>query len=419
MVETSSDNQKQDSGSLSTLDAAHENTDEADIDLLQYFIIIAKHKRSILLFTFVVALASIVVTLLLPNKYTATAVLMPPRQDQSSATALLGELIGKGSSGAGIATALGLQNPNDLYVGILRGRTIADNLIGRFKLQELYDLQTSVETREELEDNTTVTAGKNGLIAISVEDRDPKRAAAIANAYVEELERLTAELTFSEASQRRKHFQEQVDAARIGLAKADQELKVVQEQTGLIRPPEQAHAIFGAMAALRGEIAAKEVELTAIKTFATNQNPDYARVQGQLSTLRGQLVGLEKSNKLGLGDILLPTSKVPEAGVRFLEKWRNVKYYETLYELLAKQLEFARIDEGKNSTIIQLVDKAVEPDKKSRPKRAVIVLVSTLVAGVLGLLYAFIKEGYENAKQDPKRSRLIRKLRENLRLFPK
>jgi tyrosine-protein kinase Etk/Wzc len=418
MVETSSDNQKPADGSVSALDAAHESTDEADIDVLQYFIVIAKHKRSILLFTFVVALVSVVITLLLPNRYTATAVLMPPRQDASSATAILGELIGKGSSG-GIATALGLQNPNDLYVGILKGRTIADSLIERFKLQKLYDLETLVETREELEDNTTVTAGKNGLIAISFEDKDPQRAAAVANAYIEELERLTAALAFSEASQRRKHFQDQVDAARVGLAKADQAMKVVQEETGLIKPPEQAHAIFGAMAALRGEIAAKEVELTAMKTFATNQNPDYIRLKEQLTTLRGQLVGLEKSNKLGLGDILLPTSKVPEAGVRFLEKWRDVKYYETLYELLAKQLELARIDEAKNSTIIQLVDKAVEPDKKSKPKRAVIVLISTLVAGVLGLLYAFIKEGYEAAKRDPMRSRLILRLRENLRLFPK
>jgi tyrosine-protein kinase Etk/Wzc len=401
-----------DSGKVASQEASDYALDGArNVDLLEYALVVAKHKRAILTFVASVAIVTAAISLFVPNKYTATAVIMPPRQDQSSPAAFLGELIGRGSGGgAGIATALGLQNPNDLYASVLKSRTVADRLIDKFKLHDLYEQDTLVETREELAEHTNIVAGKDGLIAVSFEDKDPKRAAAIANAYIDELEALTADLAISDASRRRKHFEQQVHEARGSLAKADQALKVVQEQTGLIKPSEQAQAIFAAIGAVRAQVAAKEVELSAMQTFATPHNPEVVLAQDQLKSLKVQLARLESNSQLVPGNVQVPTSKVPEYGLLYLEKFRDVRYYEALYELLAKQLELARIEEGKNSTIIQLVDKAVEPDKKSKPKRTLIVLISAFAALVVGILYAFVRDNYGQISRDPSRAHLLRQL---------
>jgi len=394
----------------------HHGEDD-EISLLDLLIVLAKHKKMILRFTGSIAAIALVAVFLMPKIYTGTAVMMPPQEDKSAASAMLGQLIGLGgtSGGSGIASALGLRNPNDLYVGILKSRTIADRLIERFKLQDLYRESTLVDTRKELDGNTTITAGKDGLITIEVDDEDPKRAADMANAYVEELDNLTRNLAVTDASRRRIYYQKQVDETKEALRKADLALKAVQEKTGLIKPDDQASAIFYTMASLRGQIAAKEVELSAMSSFATGKNPDYIRVQQELAGMREQLAGFERNNKLGGGDILVPTGKIPEAGLEFLTKWRDVKYYETVYQLLAKQLELARVEEGKNAILIQLVDKALPLDKKSKPKRALIVILSTLAAGVLAVLWALLADGYERARIDPFQAERLRRLRDNLR----
>jgi uncharacterized protein involved in exopolysaccharide biosynthesis len=328
---------------------------------------------------------------------------------------LLGQLIGGGvSGGGGLASALGLKNPNELYVGILKSRTIADRLIDQFGLKVLYGEDNLVDTRRALEDNTTIIAGKDGLIKIEFEDKDPKRAAAVANAYVKELEALTANLAISDASRRRLYFQKQVDDALEALHKAETALKVVQEQTGLIKPDDQAKPIFEAVFTLRAQIAAKEIELAVMSSFATDKNPNYVRAQQELAGMRKQLAGLERDNKLGSGDILIPIGKVPAAGMEYVRKYRDVKYQEAVYELLAKQLEIARIDEGKSATIIQVVDKAVEPDRKSKPKRALIVALSTLIAGMLAALIALVRAIFARSMADPAIAAQWKMLREQI-----
>jgi tyrosine-protein kinase Etk/Wzc len=363
-----------------------------DIALSDLVTILFKQRKIIGMATLAMACLSLVVAFSLPVKYTAIAIIMPPQQDQSTANAILGQIIGGSSATGGVAAALGLKNPNDLYVGILKSRTIADAMIQRFKFMALYDEDTLIDTRKELESNTTITAGKDGLIKIEFEDEDPNRAAAVANAYIEELEKLTATLAISEASRRRLYYETQVGQARAALTRADAALQSVQERTGLIKPDDQARAIFEVVANLRARIAAKEVELAAMKTFATDQNAEYRRGVEELVGMQKQLSGLERDNRMRGGNILIPTRKVPEAGREYLKSYRDVKYYESVYELLAKQLELAKIDEGKNATIIQVVDKAVEPDKKSKPKRSLIVVLSTLLAFILSALFVFAKE---------------------------
>jgi tyrosine-protein kinase Etk/Wzc len=185
--------------------------DDDEISLLDLLIVLAKHKKMILGVTFGAAVVSAIISLLLPNIYTGTAKVLPPQQSQSTASMMLGQLGGLAGLAGG---SLGIKNPNDLYVGMLKSRTVADNIIARFELQKLYDQDTMVGTRNEFADNSSITTGKDGLITIEFEDRDPKRAAAIANAYVEELDKLTQSLAVTEAAQRRLFFERQLASRR-------------------------------------------------------------------------------------------------------------------------------------------------------------------------------------------------------------
>ena len=384
---------------------------DEEINVLDLLVILAKHKILIFAVTFGGALLAVIYSLLLPNVYTGTAKILPPQQSQSTAAMLLGQLGGL----AGIAGgSLGIKNPNDLYVGMLKSRTVADNIIRRFDLQKLYEKETLVQTRKSLADNTSASAGKDGLIAIDFDDEDPKRAAAIANAYVDQLHKLTQSLAVTEAAQRRLFFERQLNQAREDLSNAEVALKVTQEETGLIKLDDQGRAIIEAVATLRAQISAKEVELRAMRTFSTEQNPDHVRAQQQLAGLRTELAKLERSQVSGQGDILLPTGRVPEAGLEYLRKLRDVKYYEAMYELLARQFEVAKIDEAKDAAIVQVVDEAVPPDRKSKPKRALIVIAATFVAGFIALLVVAWRELRERASRDPVLASRLGALRHHL-----
>jgi tyrosine-protein kinase Etk/Wzc len=378
-------------------------------DFLDLLIVVAKHKRMIATITLAGALVAVIVALLLRNVYTATAKILPPQQNQSAAAMLMGQVAGLAALSG--STGLGIKNPTDLYIGMLKSRTIADGIIQRFDLQKLYEEATMVDARRVLASKSSITTGKEGLITIEFEDFDAKRAAAVANAYIEELEKLTRSLALTEAAQRRLFFEQQLRQTRDDLAAAEIALKVTQEKTGLIKLDDQGKAIIEAVAALRAQIAAKEVELRAMRTFATEQNSDYIRSQQQLAGLRTELSKLEQSKAVGNGDVFLPTGKVPEAGLEYVRRYREVKYYETIFELLARQFEIAKIDEAKEAAIVQIVDQAVVPDRKSKPGRTIIVIVATLSAGLASLLWALFREAHEQARTDPVQTARLNELR--------
>lgn len=374
-----------------------------EISLLDLAITLAKHKKLILGVPLIAAVVVAVISFLIPNSYTATTQIMPPTQ-QSGASALLGQL-GALSSLAGASA--GIKNPNDTYVAMLKSRTVSDNIIKRFKLQVVYDTKYPSDTRKELEKVSSIISGKDGLIAIQVDDKDPKRAAAMANAYVEELQKLTQVLAVTEASQRRLFFEKQLIQSKQALTESEIALKRVQEKTGLIQLDAQAQALIKAGAELKGQIAMKEVELGALRTFATGNNPDYIRTQQMVGGMRAQLARIETGS--------VSTTKAPEAGLEYLRKIRDLKYAETVFELLAKQFEMAKIDEAKEGSMIQVLDKAVVPDRKSKPKRSLIILLATISTGFLSILWAFITEAIQNAKKDKESQAQLEALRNNLR----
>jgi tyrosine-protein kinase Etk/Wzc len=373
--------------------------DENSISLFDILAVLAKHKLLLIGLPLLAGLIGLAVSFIMPKIYSAKAVLMMPQQSQSGSAAMLGQL---GALAGAAGGALGVKSPADLYVGLLKSRTVADRLLERFELQKIYDEKLGSSARKELAKNTVIMAGKDGLINIEVEDENPKRAADIANAYHEELGKLTRTLAVTEASQRRLFFEKQLVQAREELATAEFNLQKTQEKTGVIQLEGQARAIIEGVAQLRAQIAAKEVQLGAMRTFATAQNPDYLRAQQELSGLRAQLKGREQESSSKEGS-LISTGKVPQVGLEYLRKLREVKYHEAIMEIMARQFELAKVDEAKDSTTIQVVDKAIEPDRKSKPKQAMIAIGAFFAALFFAILLAFLLESKDKFKAEYKK----------------
>src|SRR6266480_3813305 len=383
-------------------DAPADRPANDEVSLLDLLIVLAKHKRIVLGIPLVVAIAAAIVSLLMPNIYTGTTRILPPQQSASAATALLNQLGGAAGVLAGATGgALGIRNPNDLYVGMIRSRTVADNLVGRFDLNKVYDQKLQSSTRNTLQSNTTIAAGRDGIITIDVDDKDPKRAADLANAYVDELMKLTKVLAVTEASQRRLFFERQLLQAKDNLTAAEMAARQGLQKGGLAQVDAQGRSMIEVTARLRAQISAKEVQIGSMRTFAAEGNPELQRTQQELEALRRELARVEGSSPiaaLGKGEAS------GSSGLDNLGRLRDVKYYEFLYELLAKQYELAKIDEAKDATVIQVMDKAIEPDRKSKPMRTLIILLSALVALLAGTLWAFVRERMVNARRDPQQA---------------
>lgn len=370
-----------------------------EIHLLDLLLILAQQKKLVIGTPIVTGILALVVSMFIPPSFTSVAKIMPPQQQQNSGmAAMLGQLGGL----AGAAGGLGVKSPTDLYVGLLESRTVADNLIARFKLKERYEKKTMDDTRKELSANSVIAAGKkDGFITIAISDSDPQFAANLANAYFDELAKLTQSMALTEASQRRLFFEKQLKETRDQLADAEIALRTTQEKTGLIQPEAQVQAIIVNAAQVKGAIAAKEVQLNSMRTFAAGQNPDLLRTQEELRGLQMQLAKLEKNQLSKDGDFMVPTGKIPAAGVEYVRSVRNVKYYETIFELLAKQFELAKIDEAKDSSLIQLLDKALPAERRSKPKRVFITLAGAFSGALLGLVLAFLRAAYSASRRNP------------------
>jgi capsule polysaccharide export protein KpsE/RkpR len=339
-------------------------------------------------------LLSILVAFLLPVYYKSETAILPPQQAQSLSSSMLGQiapliaLTGKD---------VGLKNPSDLYVAFLQSQAISDEIIMKFRLQEVYDQKRISDARKTLEDRTVVAAGKDGLIRVSVEDRDQHRAVLLANEYTKQLYVLNQRLAITEASQRRLFFGEEMQKAKADVSNAEVQLKKIQESTGLIQLDAQSKAIISSMATLRAEVAAKEVELRSMELFSTQQNPEYRLLEQQTDALRAQLAKAENSPVAGKGDIMIPTGNVPGVGLEYMRRVRDVQYYEGIFELLAKQYEIAKIDEAKTAPVIQVVDGATISDKKSRPNRPLILALGTFGSLIAGFLWLAMRNNRDLA----------------------
>jgi uncharacterized protein involved in exopolysaccharide biosynthesis len=337
---------------------------------------------------------------------------MPPQQTQSATSMLMDQLTGvsEGSLAAMAGSSLGMKSSNDIYVGLLTSRTIADAIIGKFALNRVYDAKDMTEARKTLADSTDVIPEKNGLIAVSVTDNDKVRAAGIANAYLDEFRTLTNSLAMTEASRRRLFYEEQLKQAREGLAAAALAFEQVQQEKGLVQLDAQAMAMIEGLAALRAEVAAKQVEINALRSYSTEQNPEVQLAERELASLEAEEARLEqRHNAPGIAGMGL--GNVPGAGMEYLRAEHELEYRQALYDMLLKQYEAARLDESKDAAIIQVVEPAIAPDRKASPKRALILLVFAFAGLFAGSFWALLQWWREQAQADPVLASELKELR--------
>ncbi|MES2208436.1 MAG: GNVR domain-containing protein [Pseudomonadota bacterium] len=374
---------------------------DENADFIDFLIVLTKYKKVIISVALIFSLGVYLFSITLPDIYKANTKILPPQQSQSSVAGMLNQLGGVVGSAAG--GALGIKNPNDLYIGMLTSRSVGDNLIQRFNLEKKYKSQSLESARKTLEKNTLISSGKDSLIAIEVEDKDPVLAADLANAYVEELFKLTSSLAITEASQRRLFFEHQLNLSKNKLAEAESILKNALDNKGVISVDSQSRVIIESMARLRAEISAKEVELGALKASITIDHPEYKRNQHMLDSMRAELMKLESGNPNNSLEKKIGNNPIRKDGLDNIKILRDVKYYEMLYELLAKQYEIARLDESKDSPVIQVLDKAIRPESKIKPSRGVMVVLAFIAGLFLAIMWAFINEALKKSQQSPRR----------------
>ena len=323
--------------------------------------------------------------------YTSTASFLPPNSGGNSATAALAGQLSQLSGLSGGALG-GTKGSGDLYVGILNSRSVRSELIKRFDLNTLYKVKKESQAEKMLASHSAFEIdAKSSIVTISVTDKSAARAHDLANAYLDALTEKNGQLALTEASQRRLFFGQQLAKEKDDLENAEVALKETQEKSGLIAPAGQTFSEIQMIAETRARISAKQIELAALRLSATEENPDLIRLQSEIQGLQDQLSRLHTGTSKRLSEEI-PTSKVPELELEYVRKVREVKYHETLFEILSKQYEQARIDEARNAPLVQVLDSASYPDSKSSPHRALIVLGGLILGCLLGSAWILLRD---------------------------
>lgn len=387
-----------------------------EVTLLDLMLIMARRKRIIVLGTaFFILLSFIAIFSMKPAYQSEARVLIP--QSSSSTSSLLTSVAGASTAGI-VGGILGLGSSASMYYGLVKSRDIADTLIDTYNLCDSYARDrifpinllpyTRDDCREKLASILSPQLDSDsGIITIDVEDGDPQRVQGMANTVLDELQKLNMRLVMTEASQRRAFYEAELRKAHEALSNAEDAVKGFQEQSGAIQIEDQAKAILDGIATLEAQIAAKEIQIKVMKTYATPQNPDLKRAQEELQGLREQRNRLEEKNatyaagQAKQGNVIIPTSDIPSLGTDYLRKMREFKYQETLYLLLLRQNETARLDEAKDPGVIQVVDRGYLPQKKIRPKPVLMLVAGTFVGIIFSIFAAFMLEYLQRTSKDP------------------
>jgi len=372
------------------------NEDDDEIDLLDLAQTVVENLRLLVLGPLAAGLVALGISFVVPPTFTATTRFLPPQQQQSAMASMLGQL---GALGGLAGAAAGIKNPADQYVALLQSETVANAIIDRFKLLDRYEAEFKQDVRKTLTGITSVKAGKDGIIQLDFDDKDPAFAAQVANAYVTELGSVLNRLALTEAQQRRQFFEKQLEQTKQNLTRAQQALQAVGINANALKSDPQAAVTL--VAQLQAQIAAKEVQLGAMRGYLTPSAPDFRQVQNELVALRVQLTKAESA-----------TSSSASAGTNadYVARYRDFKYHETLFELFAKQYELARVDEAREGAVIQVVDPAMPPERKSKPKKALIAVLTTLATGFMLLLWVFVRQALRNSQADPGRAEKLNAL---------
>ena len=357
--------------------------DDYEICLLDLLQVIVDNLRLLVLGPLVCGLAALGYSFTIPPTYTAKTQFLPPQQQQSSAASMLASL---GALGGLAGAATGFKSPADQYIAFMKSVSVQDALIERFKSVEKYEAKLKTDNRMALTGSVRIASGKDGLISVEVDDKDPKFAADLANAHVDELRILLARLAVTEAQQRRMFFEKQLQITKENFTKADLALKSSGINSSVLKTS-PASAVE-AVARLKAGISVQEVKLGTMRNYLTESSPDFKQALSELASLKAQLAKAEKEE---------PAFKDASD---YVARYREFKYQETMFELFAKQFELAKVDESREGAVIQVLDIAEPPERKAKPKKAMIAVIAALASGFALLLFVFIRSALKNASQD-------------------
>jgi tyrosine-protein kinase Etk/Wzc len=357
--------------------------DDDEVNLLDLLQVVVDNLRLLVLGPLVCGLAALGIGFAIPPTFTAKTQFLPPQQQQSSAASMLASL---GALGGLAGAATGLKSPADQYIAFMKSVSVQGALIERFKLVEKYEAKLKTDARMALTANVRIASGKEGLISVEVDDKDPKFAADLANAHVEELRNLLGRLAVTEAQQRRMFFEKQLQITKENFTKADLALKSSGINSSVLKTS-PASAVE-AVARLKAGISVQEVKLGTMRNYLTESSPEFKQALSELASLKSQLAKAEKEE---------PASKDASD---YVARYREFKYQETMFELFAKQFELAKVDESREGAVIQVLDIAEPPERKAKPKKAMIAIISALASGFALLLFVFIRSALKSASQN-------------------
>lgn len=380
---------------------------EEEINLLELLRVVVRNLPLIAKITATAALLSVVYSLTLTNVYTAKATLLPPQKDSGGGAAAL--LASMGGGLAGLAGGLG--GSADLYLGILKSRTVTDSVIKRLDLNTELESKNADDTRRKLQGLVKFQAGKDGIITITADYKDPAKAALFANTFIDELQKKSLQLNLTKASTERSFLEKRLVVVKQDLKNAEEDMKIFQEKNKTIKADSQAAAAIEGIARLRAEMVSKEVQLAALRNSMTDENSEVKTLLAGISKLRSQLNAMSGSG--GGGGVIPSVGNAPAIGVEYIRRLRELKTQEALYEQLTKQFELAKINEARDSSSIQVLDEAVAPLRKSKPKRSLIVILTTVTAFFCSVFLVFIREYL--AKLPPEDSAIMDEMKDALK----
>lgn len=363
--------------------AGAESIDDDEVSLLDLLQVVVDNLRLLVLGPLVCGLLALGYSFTIPPTYTAKTQFLPPQQQQSAAASMLASL---GALGGLAGSATGIKSPADQYIAFMKSVSVQDALIERFNLVEKYEAKLKTDARVALTGNVRIVSGKDGLISVELDNKDPKFAADLANAHVEELRHLLSRLAVTEAQQRRMFFEKQLQITKDNLSKADLALKS-SGVSGSVLKSSPSLAVE-AVARLKAGISVQEVKLGSMRNYLTENSPEFKQAMSELTSLKSQLAKAEKEEPAAQG--------VSD----YVARYREFKYQETMFELFAKQFELAKVDESREGAVIQVLDVAEPPERKAKPKKAMIAIVSALASGFAFLLFVFIRSALKNASQN-------------------
>jgi capsule polysaccharide export protein KpsE/RkpR len=355
--------------------------------------------------------ASTLIAFLIPKRYQSTARLMPPDTQSSSGLAMMAALSARtGGLGTFASDLLGLRSSSALFVGILRSRTVEDRLIEKFHLRKVYWARRIEDARKELESNTDISEDrKSGIVTVTVTEKNPQRAAAMAQAYVNELDRLVAEVTTSSARRERIFLEERLKSVKQELDQAAQEFSQFASKNTAIDIKEQGRAMVEAAATLQGQLIAAESELSGLQQIYTDNNVRVRALRARIGELKRQLEKLggqeAGSSSASTENSLYPSiRKLPLLGVTYSDLFRRTKIAEVVYELLTQQYELAKVQEAKEIPTVKVLDAPVVPEKKSFPPRLILMCLGTMLSLAFGVTWVLGRARWNQIDpQDPAR----------------